>query len=136
MSPTEFVKPYPVFDDVFNEPSPMNKKHFLPLASVNAVVVDDDLDTWLHFVTPIEPLLEGEFGAWSDEFHDFYNYESQIAFHVADGRYTFTGDMNFFDYESGAIFKGFPGREDEIHEDYHVLVHREMEFRPVGVSEW
>jgi hypothetical protein len=117
-SVTPFVKPFPAFEDVFGEPMLLHRKHFLPLVSVNAAVVHDDLDFWLHFVTPIEPLLEGNVGDWTGEYHDFYNQVGRVAFQFSDGRYSFTGDPNFFAYESGAIFAGFPNREDEIEQDY------------------
>lgn len=117
-SPTPFIKPFPEFKDVFSKPMALHKKHFLPLVSVDASVVHPDLKIWLHFVTPIEPLLELDVGYFTREYHDFYNKEGQVAFQIVDGKYSFTGDPNYFAYESGAIFKAFPNRHDEIHDDY------------------
>jgi hypothetical protein len=115
---TSFIKPFPPFEEVFTEPISQHRKHFLPLLSVDASVIDDDLDFWIHFVTPIEPLLEGNVGDWTATHHDFYNAEGQVSLQFVGGKYSFTGDFNFFAYESGAIFEGFPNREEEIHEDY------------------
>ena len=117
-SATPFVKPFPPFDDVFNEPLALHRKHFLPLVSVDVSVIHDDLDLWLHFVMPFEPLLELEVGYFTHEYHDVYNCEGQFAFRVVDGKYTFAGDFNYFAFESGAIFKAFPDKKDEILADY------------------
>lgn len=118
-SPDDLLRSFPEYEDIFSNPSPMNEKHFLPLVSVNAGAIYDDLDTWLHFVSPLEPLFDGGgLGELTHKFHDFYNQDSQIAFRVAKGKYTFSGNMNYFAYESGDIFRQFPGREKEIHEDY------------------
>jgi len=119
---TPFIRPFPAFDDVFGEPSALHRKHFLPLVSVDVSVIYDDLDGWLHFVTPIEPLLELDVGYFTKQHHDFYNQEGQFAFQVAEGKYSFAGAPNYFAYESGAIFKVFPGKEAEIEEDYRVRV--------------
>jgi hypothetical protein len=119
-APTPFVRPFPAFEDVFAEPLAFHRKHFLPLVSVDVSVIHDDLAGWLHFVTPVEPLLELDVGYFTEEYHDFYNTEGQLAFQVVDGKYSFTGDPNYLAYESGAIFKAFPGQEAEIHEDYRV----------------
>src|SRR5262249_13856306 len=117
-----FIKPFPAFEDVFGEPMHLHRKHFLPLVSVDASVVYGDLDFWLHFVTPIEPLLELDVGYFTKEYHDFYKKEGQVALRVTDGKYTFTGDFNYFAYESGAIFKAFPNQEEEIHADYRTRI--------------
>jgi len=122
ISPTPFIKPFPAFEDVFNEPMHLHRKHFLPLVSVDASVVYRDLDFWLHFVTPIEPLLELDVGYFTKEYHDFYNKQGQVALKVTEGKYTFTGDFNYFAYQSGAIFKAFPNREEDINEDYRIRV--------------
>ena len=121
-SATHFVKPFPQFEDVFAAPLALHRKHFLPLVSVDASVVHSDLNLWLHFVTPIEPLLEGNVGDWTGDYHDFYNREGQIAFRVRDGKYSFSGDFNYFAYESGAIFEGFRDKRDEIVADYRMRI--------------
>jgi hypothetical protein len=118
-SVTPYLKPFPATEDVFGEPLQLHRKHFLPLVSVNPAVVQPDLDLWLHFVIPVEPLLELDVGYFTQEYHDYYNQMGQVAFRLEEGRYSFTGDFNYFAYESGAIFKAFPGRDNEIHEDYH-----------------
>src|SRR5262249_32956569 len=116
--PTPFIKPFPAYEGVFAEPMALHRKHFLPLVSVDTSVIYDDLRVWLHFVTPIEPLLEGNVGDWTADFFDFYNDINQVAFKFSDGKYTFAGDFNFFAYESGAIFKAWPNKEEEIKADY------------------
>jgi hypothetical protein len=121
-APVPFIRPFPSFEDVFAEPLDRHRKHFLPLVSVDASVVSDDLDVWLHFVTPIEPLLEGYVGDWTEDCHDFYNSVGQFAFRVCDGKYAFHGDFRYFAYESGTIFKGFPNSEEEIHDDYRLRI--------------
>jgi hypothetical protein len=85
--PTDFMKPFPSYEDVFGEPIALHKKHLLPLLSVDASVVYPDLDFWIHFVTPIEPLLEGNVGDWTGEYEDFYNNVGRIAFRFCDGKY-------------------------------------------------
>jgi hypothetical protein len=99
---TDFIRPFPEFEKVFGEPVELHRKHLLPLVSVNAKVINADWDFWLHFVTPIEPLLEGNIGDLTGDYHDFYNRCGQIAFRINNGRYTFAGDFRFFAYESGA----------------------------------
>jgi hypothetical protein len=116
------VKPFPKFEEVFGKPLGFHRKHFLPLVSVDTSVVSRSLSGWLHFVTPIEPLLELDVGYFTKGYHDFYNKEGQLAFRVANGKYTFSGHPNYFAYESGAIFKAFPGRDAEIHDDHHVRI--------------
>jgi hypothetical protein len=117
-TPAPFIRPFPAFEDVFGEPADLHRKHFLPLVSVDASAAHPDLREWLHIVMPIEPLLEGNVGDWTDEYSDVYNQVGRVAFRVSGGRYSFTGDFQFFAYESGAIFRRFPGREDEIRADY------------------
>jgi hypothetical protein len=117
-APEPYLKPFPAFEDVFAEPLTLHRKHFLPLISVDASVVYPELDFWLHFVTPIEPLLELDVGYFTEEHHDFYNIQGQFAFNVANGKYAFAGDFRYLAYESGAIFRAFPGKDDEIHADY------------------
>jgi hypothetical protein len=92
-APEPYLKPFPAFEDVFAEPLALHRKHFLPLVSVDASVVDPDLDCWLHFVMPVEPLLELDVGTFTAEFHDFYNREGQYAFQVVGGKYTFEGGL-------------------------------------------
>lgn len=122
-TPAPFIRPFPAFEDVFGEPTALHRKHVLPLVSVDASAAHPDLTGWLHIVMPIEPLLEGNIGDWTDdEYFDFYNQVGQVAFRVREGRYTFSGDFRFFAYESGTIFRGFPGREDEIHADYSLRI--------------
>ncbi|MCI0641024.1 MAG: hypothetical protein L0Y72_17045 [Gemmataceae bacterium] len=121
-STTPYLKPFPAFDDVFAEPMDLHRKHFLPLISVDASVVHRDLDFWLHFVTPIEPLLELDVGYFTKEHHDFYNIEGQFAFRFSEGKYAFAGYFNYFAYESGAIFGAFPNQEEEIRADYRTRV--------------
>jgi|688.fasta_scaffold110937_1 hypothetical protein len=118
MTPAPFIRPFPAFEDVFGEPASLHRKHFLPLVSVDISLAHPDLTGWLPIVMPVEPLLEGNVGDWTSEYFDFYNKVGQIAFHVSEGRYTFSGDFRFFAYESGAIFRIFSGRDDEIHADY------------------
>jgi hypothetical protein len=113
-----YLKPFPAFEDVFAEPLTLHRKHFLPLISVDASVVYPDLDLWLHFVTPIEPLLELDVGYFTQGYHDFYNRDGQFAFAVTNGRYAFAGDFRYFAYESGEIFRAFPNKDLEIHADY------------------
>ncbi|MDB5387272.1 MAG: hypothetical protein JWM11_2918 [Planctomycetaceae bacterium] len=117
-SDTAFIRPFPRYEDVFTDNLELHRKHFLPLVSVDMSFVFDDLDFWLHFVTPIEPLLEGNVGDHTDEYFDFYNSVGQVAFKVTDGKYSFNGDFNFFTYESGTIFKVWPQQADAIHQDY------------------
>src|SRR6266702_5789419 len=117
-APVPYLKPFPAFDEVFAEPLALHSKHFLPLISVDASVVHPDLDFWLHFVTPIEPLLELDVGYLTKEHHDVYNREGQFAFNVANGKYAFAGDFRYYAYESGEIFRAFPNKDDEIHADY------------------
>jgi hypothetical protein len=121
-APTPFVRPFPAFEEVFGEPLTFHRKHFLPLVSVDVSVIYNDLGGWLHFVTPIEPLLELDVDYFTEEYHDFYNQEGQLAFQVTEGKYSFTGNPDYFAYESGAIFKAFPGREAEIDDDYRVRI--------------
>ena len=113
-----FIKPFPDFEDVFSEPLSLHRKHFLPLVSVDASVAHQDLDICLHFVTPIEPLLELDVGYFTEKYHDFYNSQGQFALRVHNARYSFTGDFSYFAYESGAIFEAFPDQKDEIEKDY------------------
>ncbi|MBM79536.1 MAG: hypothetical protein CMJ78_02945 [Planctomycetaceae bacterium] len=115
-----FLRPFPEFDDVFDEPLGLHRKHLLPLVSVDASVAHEDLNFWLHFVTPIEPLLELDVGCFSYDHHDVYNSEGQYALRFENGKYTFAGDFNYFTYESGEIFKAFPDKKDQIEEDYRV----------------
>jgi hypothetical protein len=122
MTATPFIKPFPPFEEVFGEPMALHRKHFLPLISVDTSAVFKDLSLWLHFVTPIEPLLELDIGYFTKEHHDFYNQQGQFAFSLRGGKYSFTGDPNYFAYESGAIFKAFPDKEQEIHKDYRVRI--------------
>jgi hypothetical protein len=118
-SPIDFIKPFPAHDDVFAEPMPLHRKHFLPLLSVNAAVIYDDLDCWLHFVSPIEPLMEGCVGDWTGPYHDSYNTVGQVALRFNGGKYSFTGDPNFFLYESLAQYRGRQYTEDEMRADYN-----------------
>lgn len=119
-SPQPYIKPFPEFESVFGEPVDLHRKHFLPLVSVDVSVVHNDLDLWLHFVTPIEPLLELDVGYFTEEFHDAYNLAGQFAFRIEDEKYVFAGDFNYFAYESGKIFDAFPDQRDEIEEDYQL----------------
>ena len=43
-----FVKPYPTYEDVFADKMQLHEKHFLPLVSVDASVIDDDLPKGLR----------------------------------------------------------------------------------------
>ena len=126
---TPFVRPFPDFEDVFAEPLAMHRKHFLPLVSVDTKVISPDLPGWMHFVTPIEPLLELDVGYFTEEFHDFYNKQGQYAMRVVNGKYVFSGDFNYFAYESGAIFKAFLNQRNEIEDDYRIR------FSSYGASE-
>ena len=107
-APQPYLKPFPAFADVFDVPLELHRKHFLPLISVDASVVYPDLELWLHFVTPIEPLLEQDVGSFTKDHHDFYNKEGQYAFNVTNGKYAFAGEFAYFAYESGEIFRAFP----------------------------
>ncbi|WP_254513154.1 hypothetical protein [Anatilimnocola floriformis] len=115
-----YLRPFPEFEDVFTEPLALQRRHFLPLISLDASVVDKELSGWLHFVTPIEPLLELDVGYFTREFHDYYNSMGQYAFQVVDGKYRFTGDFRYFAYESGEIYRAMPGLEHEIEADYQL----------------
>lgn len=115
--PSPHLRPFPLYEDVFNEPLEFHRTHFLPLVSVNAAAIYPDLDLWLHFVAPIEPLLELDIGYFTEEFHDQYNRQGQFAFRLHSSRYAFTGHANYLAYESGAIFTAFPGQDAEIQAD-------------------
>jgi hypothetical protein len=117
--PGPYVRPFPAVEEVFGEPLEMHRKHFLPLISIHGTLLSNDLNQWLHFVTPIEPLLELTPGYFTEEFHDDYNKDSQIAFRVKNGRYIFSGNWNYFAYESGVIYEQFGGTmKKEIDADY------------------
>jgi hypothetical protein len=73
--PDSLVRPYPEPGDVFGEPLELHKKHFMPFVSIHSSLLWDDVDTWLHFVTPFEPLMEDYIGSFTEPYHDFYNKE-------------------------------------------------------------
>lgn len=121
-TPTDFVKPFPSYEDVFNDQLALHRKHFLPLVSIDVSVIFADLRGWLHFVTPIEPLIQGNVGDLTGEYCDFYNDCGRVAFRVSHGKYSFSGDFRFFAYESGAIFTTYPQEVEAIHQEYRERV--------------
>jgi hypothetical protein len=116
--PESLVRPYPKPSDVFGEPLEMHAKHFLPSISVHSSLLWDDVDSWLHFVAPVEPLMEGYIGEFTRPYHDFYNKEGQVSLSLIDGRYMFQGDWNYFAYESGVIPTKLPYTEEQVRDDY------------------
>ncbi|MBH5329857.1 hypothetical protein H9Q10_09285 [Eikenella sp. S3360] len=97
----EFIRPFPLPEDVFSADIERHTQFFLPICSLNLRFIQpENGDYWVHFVQPAD-IYEGSIGENTQPFHSRYNFEDSICFDVdANGKYRFSGDWRFFDAET------------------------------------
>lgn len=93
--PQTCIKPFPDYEDVFNKEIEEHKKHFLPLCSINLKFLYPEWDEWIHIVS-VKEIYDGSVGETTRSSHTNFTKEDMIGFDVADGKYAFEGNWDYF----------------------------------------
>ena len=91
-----FMHPFPDSKDVFSDNLELHQKHFLPLMTLDASVINPAWPEQLHIVS-VKETYDGGVGEHCPAFHNDFCSENVVSFRVDDnGRYSFLTDFRFF----------------------------------------
>lgn len=110
--PTDCLRIFPDYKDVFYGDIEAHERHFLPLCSLNLKFIDPHRDQWMHMVSVIE-IFDACVGDTTTQHHTQFTKADTFAFDVKQGKYCFDASWDYFQIHENIETRDYDNEHSE-----------------------